>query len=162
MTKWGTGLVLLALFADCALCGIDTIRVLGPQAVNLWRLNAARTRSRLPGGDQPGLFVPADYGEAYLSNGYDNADDGNDLARKFPAHWFEQPLDHFVDANQTETWKQRYWINTRHYIPRPDSPVFVLDGGETSGMDRLPFLDTGIMEILARATGGIGIVLEHR
>ena len=28
--------------------------------------------------------------------------------------------------------------------------------------ERLPFLDTGIVEILARATGGIGIVLEHR
>ena len=29
-------------------------------------------------------------------------------------------------------------------------------------MDRLPFLDTGIADILARATGGLGIVLEHR
>lgn len=28
--------------------------------------------------------------------------------------------------------------------------------------DRIPFLDTGIVEILAKATGGIGIVLEHR
>ena len=28
--------------------------------------------------------------------------------------------------------------------------------------DRLPFLDTGIVEILAKATGGLGIVLEHR
>ena len=28
--------------------------------------------------------------------------------------------------------------------------------------DRLPFLDTGIVEILAKATNGLGIVLEHR
>jgi len=28
--------------------------------------------------------------------------------------------------------------------------------------DRLPFLDTGIMDILTRTTGGVGIVLEHR
>lgn len=28
--------------------------------------------------------------------------------------------------------------------------------------DRLPFLDTGIMDILAKATNGLGIVLEHR
>jgi Serine carboxypeptidase S28 len=27
---------------------------------------------------------------------------------------------------------------------------------------RLPFLDTGIADILAKATGGIGVVLEHR
>jgi len=28
--------------------------------------------------------------------------------------------------------------------------------------DRLPFLDTGIVEILTKATSGLGIVLEHR
>jgi len=38
----------------------------------------------------------------------------------------------------------------------------VLDGGETSGEDRLSFLDTGILDILANATSGIGIILEHR
>ena len=61
-------------------------------------------------------------------------------------------------------------------------PVFVLDGGETSGADRwvlqetgraglarytddeysLPFLEKGILQILANATGGLSIVLEHR
>ena len=45
---------------------------------------------------------------------------------------------------------------------RADAPVFVHDGYETSSVNRLPFLDMGIMEILARATGGIGIVLDHR
>jgi hypothetical protein len=38
----------------------------------------------------------------------------------------------------------------------------MIDGGETSGEDRLPFLDTGVADILAKATGGIGVVLEHR
>lgn len=38
----------------------------------------------------------------------------------------------------------------------------MLDGGETSGEDRLPFLDTGVLDILAEATGGLSIVLEHR
>lgn len=38
----------------------------------------------------------------------------------------------------------------------------MLDGGETSGEDRLPYLDTGIVDILTAATGGVGIVLEHR
>ena len=40
--------------------------------------------------------------------------------------------------------------------------MIVLDGGETSGKNRIPFLDTGIVEILANATGGLGVVLEHR
>ena len=51
-------------------------------------------------------------------------------------------------------------MSTRHY--KTGGPVFVLDGGETSGEDRLPFLDTGILDILAEATGGLSIVLEHR
>jgi len=28
--------------------------------------------------------------------------------------------------------------------------------------DRLPFLDTGIVDILTNATGGLSVVLEHR
>jgi hypothetical protein len=69
-------------------------------------------------------------------------------------------LDHF--SNSPETFSQRFWVNTRHYRPGTGGPVIVLDGGETSGEDRLPFLDTGIVEILAKATGGVGVVLEHR
>ncbi|KAG5653760.1 hypothetical protein H0H81_010847 [Sphagnurus paluster] len=55
-----------------------------------------------------------------------------------------------------------YWVNDRHYNASVGGPVIVIDGGETSGEDRLPFLDTGIAEILAKATGGVGVVLEHR
>ncbi|KEP49622.1 serine carboxypeptidase S28 [Rhizoctonia solani 123E] len=89
---------------------------------------------------------------------------------KFPkAHYFEQPLDHF-DKSVNRTFGQRYWVNKEYY--EPGGPVFVLDGGETSGEDRqdsitcclvvLPFLQTGILAILANATKGLGIVLEHR
>lgn len=78
---------------------------------------------------------------------------------EFPARHFKQPLDHF-DGSVKHTFQQRYWVNDRHYTE--GGPVIVLDGGETSGEDRLPFLDTGILEILANATGGLGIVLEHR
>jgi len=35
-------------------------------------------------------------------------------------------------------------------------PVFLLDGGETDGAGRLPFLKEGILRILSEATGGIG------
>ncbi|KAL1736475.1 peptidase S28 [Schizophyllum commune] len=80
---------------------------------------------------------------------------------EFPEQWFEQPLDHF--NNETgDTFLQRYWFSKRHYTPGAGGPVIVLDGGETSGEGRLPFLDTGIVEILTRATGGVGVILEHR
>jgi len=71
-----------------------------------------------------------------------------------------QPVDHF--SPDSPTFGQRYWVNKRHYVPGTNAPVIVIDGGETSGEDRIPFLDTGIADILAKATGGIGVVLEHR
>ncbi|KAJ7617733.1 peptidase S28 [Roridomyces roridus] len=76
----------------------------------------------------------------------------------FPSFNFTQPLDHFTDTGFT--WNQRYFVNSRHY--KPGGPVFVLDGGETSVTDRLPYLDTGIVDILASATNGLGVILEHR
>jgi hypothetical protein len=81
-------------------------------------------------------------------------------AKEFPEQWFTQPVDHF--SQDSPTFRQRYWVNKRHYVPGANAPVIVIDGGETSGEDRLPFLDTGIADILAKATGGIGVVLEHR
>ena len=80
---------------------------------------------------------------------------------EFPVETFTQSLDHFYNSTDA-TFPQRFWINSRHYKPRPGAPVIVIDGGETNGEDRLPFLDTGIADILARATGGVGVVLEHR
>ncbi|THH27368.1 hypothetical protein EUX98_g6821 [Antrodiella citrinella] len=86
----------------------------------------------------------------------------SEAASPFPQFNFTQPLDHFTDTGHT--FEQRYWLSTRHFNPNSTGvvPVFVLDGGETSGTDRLPYLDTGIVDILTEATGGIGIVLEHR
>lgn len=80
----------------------------------------------------------------------------------FPQLDFTQPLDHF--DNTGHTFQQRYWLSTRHYNPNSITPVpvIVLDGGETSGEDRLSYLDTGIVDILTEATGGIGVLLEHR
>jgi Serine carboxypeptidase S28 len=80
---------------------------------------------------------------------------------QFPIQTFTQPLDHFYNTTDA-TFQQRFWVNTRHYKPRPGAPVIVIDGGEMSGEDRLPFLDTGIADILARATNGVAVVLEHR
>lgn len=40
--------------------------------------------------------------------------------------------------------------------------MIVLNGGETSITGRLPYLQKGIVAQLAEATGGIGVILEHR
>ncbi|KAF8965115.1 serine carboxypeptidase S28-domain-containing protein [Flammula alnicola] len=125
-----------------ALSKVDQARILGPQGVNLWMLDKVAQNTYIAQEGSQKTF---------------KADDTYD----FPAQWFKQPLDHF-DKNSKHSFHQRYWVSTRHYKPRPGAPVIVLDGGETSGEDRLPFLDTGIVEILTRATGGVGVILEHR
>ncbi|TBU56239.1 peptidase S28 [Dichomitus squalens] len=76
----------------------------------------------------------------------------------FPLYNFTQPLDHFSDTGFT--FQQRYWVSDRHY--KPGGPVIVFEAGEGPGDERMPILDTGIIDILANATNGLGIVLEHR
>ncbi|KAH9850108.1 peptidase S28 [Lenzites betulinus] len=154
-------IILVSLLAGRAACdGIEQMRLLGPQGVNLWRLNTATTSN--PALAQAPLLVQQS-AETYPEALPASEEPQSEPARKFPAHWFTQPLDHFADnASSGHTFQQRYWVSTRHYRPRPDAPVIVLDGGETSGLDRLPFLDTGIVEILTKATGGVGVILEHR
>ncbi|KAF8810219.1 peptidase S28 [Phlegmacium glaucopus] len=128
------------------------IRILGPQGVNLWKLDHSKPL------EDSGLFVQDSQSQIPL---HSEDKDKNPRNYGFRAQWFQQPLDHF-DQKSWHIFHQRYWVNTRHYKPRKGAPVIVLDGGETSGEDRLPFLDTGIVEILAKATGGVGVVLEHR
>ena len=77
---------------------------------------------------------------------------------EFPEYTFTQPLDHFSDTGFT--FEQHYWLSDRHY--KPGGPVIVFEGGEGPGVDRIPILDTGIVDILANATNGLGIILEHR
>ncbi|CAE7121416.1 unnamed protein product [Rhizoctonia solani] len=115
----------------------------GSQGINLRRLHSQESSMLHSGGDLEN--------QQFVFSGGGN---------KFPkAHYFEQPIDHF-DKSVNRTFRQRYWVNKEYY--EPGGPVFVLDGGETSGEDRLPFLQTGILAILANATKGLGIVLEHR
>lgn len=129
--------------------GADYIRQYGPQGINLWKLDQLHEQ-RYQNAMRDGLVVQEAGQSLAAAEKYE----------EFPARWFEQPLDHF--SNSSSTFGQRYWINTRHYKPGTNAPVIVLDGGETSGANRLPFLDTGIVEILTKATGGVGVVLEHR
>lgn len=113
------------------------------QSVNLWRLEKRQERLELLDdtlrNDGQTIFKEPKFSE-------------------FPPQWFEQPVDHF--SKNSKTFSQRYWVSKRHY--KKGGPVIVLDGGETSGENRLLFLDTGIVDILAKATNGLGVILEHR
>lgn len=83
----------------------------------------------------------------------------------YPAYNLSTPVDHFHNEtayapHTNATFGQRYWFDASHY--RPGGPVIVLQSGEDSGVDRLPYLQKGILAQLAEATGGVGVVLEHR
>ncbi|CAN8101854.1 unnamed protein product [Discula destructiva] len=83
----------------------------------------------------------------------------------YPAYNLSVPIDHFHNDSLYEphpdgTFNLRYWFDASYY--REGGPVIVLQSGETSGVGRLPYLQKGIVNILARATGGLGVILEHR
>ncbi|KAF9234953.1 peptidase S28 [Melanogaster broomeanus] len=117
----------LLVLAPLASAATPSRRPFSAQDVNLWKLEAREKALAASRGAQ----TSPPYSE-------------------FPAQFFTQPIDH-ADPSRG-TFKQRYWVNTRHYVPGSGGPV----------IDRLPFLDTGIVEILANATGGVGVILEHR
>jgi hypothetical protein len=98
---------------------VDHARILGPQGVNLWKLDKHHRTAQNIYDAQNVLQKPSPTGKPPTS--YD-----------FPAQWFKQPLDHFA-KNSNHNFHQRYWVSTRHYKPRKGAPVIVLDGGETSG-----------------------------
>ena len=135
------------------------------QGINFWKLHH-RTASASTVTSQQHLATPANREQQVPLITAGTATTAaeavpNRVTPKFRAQTFTQPLDHFRNTTDA-TFQQRFWVNARHYKPRPGAPVIVIDGGETSGEDRLPFLDTGIADLLARATGGVGVVLEHR
>lgn len=96
-----------------------------------------------------------------------------DVSKKKDKHNIEEPaylrqaLDHFDNTTEAQ-FDQRFFYSTRHYKPASKRkngeavPIYILDSGEADARVRIPFLDTGILDILSKATGGIGIVLEHR
>lgn len=86
-------------------------------------------------------------------------------AQLYPAHNISVPVDHFHNESRYEPhsdgfFNLRYHFDASHY--RKGGPVIVLNGGETSIEGRLPYLQKGIVAQLAEATGGIGVILEHR
>jgi hypothetical protein len=135
-TMKAAAILALALIAPAARA-LNAFSHTGAQGVNFWRLKQAR-------GDSKSVKMRR-------------------ATPQFPQYNFTQPLDHFAPPGGV-TFEQRYWVSTRHYnasSPGP-VPVIVLDAGESDGGEHLSLLDTGIVDILAKATGGVGVVLEHR
>ncbi|KAI1097323.1 peptidase S28 [Jackrogersella minutella] len=88
-----------------------------------------------------------------------------DIDALYPEYNLSTPIDHFhndslYEPHSNGTFDQRYWFDAQFY--KPGGPVIVLASGETSGTDRLPFLQKGIVYQLAKATNGVGVILEHR
>src|SRR5579863_2834678 len=161
MFFWGSSLLsLVVLLAETSIGhALDSHKpsLYNAQGINLWKLlhqraagSGTASKQRYAGAGTHDQGSQAPLAAAPLASEFE-----------FRAETFVQPLDHFGNSTDA-TFAQRFWVNKRHYQPRPGAPVIVIDGGETSGEDRLPFLDTGIADILARATGGVGVVLEHR
>ena len=83
----------------------------------------------------------------------------------YEARYIDVPVDHFQDSPRYEphvhdTFPLRYYYDAKHYLP--GGPVIVLASGEASILERRPYLAKGIINILAEATNGIGVLLEHR
>lgn len=87
--------------------------------------------------------------------------DENGRPTNYTAYYFDQLIDHFQDSpryapNTNATFTQRYYFDNTYY--KPGGPVFLYIGGETSGPSRFSNLQTGIIQILMNATGGLGVV----
>ncbi|ODH19671.1 hypothetical protein ACO22_06149 [Paracoccidioides brasiliensis] len=83
----------------------------------------------------------------------------------YKPHKTKVPIDHFpydsrYEPHTDEKFDLRYWFDASHY--KEGGPIIVLHSGETSGVNRLPFLQKGIMKILSETTNGLGVILEHR
>lgn len=79
---------------------------------------------------------------------------------------FTQLVNHFPNkpyydpAPASKTFPMQYIVNDTFY--KPGGPVICLLGGEVAASSRMDFLETGIVRILAEATNGLGVILEHR
>lgn len=83
----------------------------------------------------------------------------------YTVYSFDQLIDHFPDSSQYEphtndTFPQKYVFDDTYY--QPGGPIFLYISGETDVASRFENLQTGIIQILMNATGGLGIILENR
>ncbi|KAJ2385606.1 hypothetical protein H4S02_004246 [Coemansia sp. RSA 2611] len=80
----------------------------------------------------------------------------NDSPKLNTAYYFSQKTDHF--GLSSSTFKQKIYINAQHYTS--GGPIFLLNSGETPASPS--YLTAGEPYTLAKATGGLLIIMEHR
>lgn len=106
---------------------------------------------------------------AYISEAFTRRQLGPDGSNGRPSNYtiyaFDQPIDHFPDSPRYEphtnaTFQQHYVFDDSYYVP--GGPIFLYIGGETDLASRFSNLETGIIQILMEAFGGLGIILENR
>ncbi|OLN81897.1 putative extracellular serine carboxypeptidase 4 [Colletotrichum chlorophyti] len=95
----------------------------------------------------------------------DNAPGAPEPETLYKAFNLSVPVDHFHNDSSYEphsngSFPLRYWYDDRFY--KPGGPVIALASGGTSGEYCLGDLQKGIIAILAEATNGVGVILEHR
>ncbi|KAI0175006.1 extracelular serine carboxypeptidase-like protein [Pestalotiopsis sp. NC0098] len=83
----------------------------------------------------------------------------------YEAYYFDQKIDHFPTSDKylphtNDTFKQTYYVDNTYY--QSGGPVFLYISGETSGRSRWSNLQTGIIQILMEAFGGLGVIIENR
>ena len=98
-----------------------------------------------------------DKGSIYAASTYAEKD--------WKAHNFSVPIDHFHNDSTYEPhadglYPLRYWFDASHY--KEGGPVIVLHAGELDAAERIPYVAHGIGHILAEATNGIAVLMEHR
>ena len=77
-----------------------------------------------------------------------------------PAQWQNQRLDHFDPVN-TQTWKQRYFVNFKYFDHNDESPIFLQLGGE--GEASPIWLEQGqVATNYAKHFNAAQVLLEHR
>ncbi|ETN42605.1 uncharacterized protein HMPREF1541_01762 [Cyphellophora europaea CBS 101466] len=83
----------------------------------------------------------------------------------YTAYNLSVPVDHFhndstYEPHSDDHFNLRYYFDATYY--KPGGPVILLQSGETTVEDRLPYLQKGIVHQLTKATNGLGVILEHR
>ncbi|KAJ2486425.1 hypothetical protein EV174_001133 [Coemansia sp. RSA 2320] len=81
---------------------------------------------------------------------------GADLVKSSLAYYFDQKADHF--SHSSKTFKQKLLINAQHYTS--GGPVYLFNSGETPAS--ASYLWAGEPYTLAKATGGMLLIMEHR
>lgn len=109
-------------------------------------MHAQLGKEVLPPLDGPAIDIPAKFA-AFAIPGEDKSNgtlSDKDIASnattkpkppkgKFGPYCFKQKVSHFDDSEKG-TFCQRYWVDSQYY--KEGGPVFILDGGETSGANR--------------------------